>query len=97
MERWDAYVQTLDGRRDTYHLAVMTGRVTGHLDLLLLGAVDSVPSHGYGVITALRGRSGGAFDLTEGSVYPALQRLENAALLTSEWHRWPAGGGASTP
>lgn len=60
-------------------------RVTGHLDLLLLGAVGASPSHGYGVINALRERSGGAFDLTEGSVYPALHRLEGAALLTSEW------------
>lgn len=60
-------------------------RVTGQLDLLLLGTVGAEPAHGYGVITALRERSGGAFDLTEGSVYPALHRLEGAGLLASEW------------
>lgn len=62
-----------------------TERVTGHLDLLLLGTVHAQPSHGYGVITALRDRSDGAFDLTEGSVYPALHRLEAAGLLASRW------------
>ena len=60
-------------------------RVTGQLDLLLLGILHAAPAHGYGVITALRERSGGAFDLTEGSVYPALHRLEAAGLLASSW------------
>lgn len=65
-------------------------RVTGQLDLLLLGTLHAAPAHGYGVITALRERSGGAFDLTEGSVYPALHRLEAAGLLSSSWA--PVGG-----
>ena len=49
----------------------------GHLDLLLLTTLrDDGPAHGYAVITRLRTRSEGAFDLPEGTVYPALQRLE---------------------
>lgn len=43
------------------------------------------PSHGYAVIEQLKARSGGALDLPEGTVYPALHRLERDALLESEW------------
>lgn len=61
-------------------------RIKGHLDLLLLGILSQAPGHGYAVITALRERTDGSLDLTEGAVYPALHRLEDAGLLTSEWH-----------
>jgi PadR family transcriptional regulator, regulatory protein PadR len=57
----------------------------GHLDLLLLATVEREPLHGYGVVEALRDRSRGAFDLAEGTVYPALYRLERAGLLESAW------------
>ena len=57
----------------------------GHLDLLLLGILNRSPGHGYAVITALREQSQGTLDLTEGAVYPALHRLEDIGLLTSEW------------
>jgi PadR family transcriptional regulator, regulatory protein PadR len=62
----------------------------GHLDLLVLSALESGPLHGYVLIGELRQRSEGAFDLPEGTVYPALHRLERAGLLTS---RWMAAGG----
>ncbi|MDQ2747944.1 MAG: helix-turn-helix transcriptional regulator [Pseudonocardiales bacterium] len=62
-----------------------TERVKGHLDLILLGTLSHSPGHGYAVITALRERTDGALDLTEGSVYPALHRLEDLGLLTSQW------------
>jgi PadR family transcriptional regulator PadR len=42
-------------------------------------------SHGYAVITALREHGSGQFDLAEGSVYPALHRLEARGLLDSTW------------
>jgi PadR family transcriptional regulator, regulatory protein PadR len=57
----------------------------GHLDLLLLAVLADGATHGYGVIDELRNRSGEEFDLPEGTVYPALHRLEKAALLESEW------------
>jgi transcriptional regulator len=57
----------------------------GHLDLLLLAAVQSEPAHGYAIAERLRGRSNGAFDLAEGTLYPALHRLERAGLLASRW------------
>ena len=60
-------------------------RASGHLDGLLLAVLASEPAHGYAVITELRLRSGGEFDMSEGSVYPALHRLERAGLLESRW------------
>ncbi len=61
--------------------------VRGHLDLLLLQVLSAGPAHGYAVITSLRQRSDGMFDLPEGTVYPALHRLEAAGLLASDWAR----------
>ena len=57
----------------------------GHLETLLLAALDEAPSHGYAVIESLRERSYGQFDLPEGTVYPALHRLERDGLLESDW------------
>src|SRR6476619_22657 len=57
----------------------------GHLDGLLLSMLEPGPIHGYAVIELLRARSHGAFDLPEGTVYPALHRLERAGLVGSEW------------
>ena len=62
-------------------------RLKGNLDLLLLSVVSSGPAHGYAIISALRDRSGGTFDLPEGTIYPALHRLEDAGLLVSTWDR----------
>jgi PadR family transcriptional regulator, regulatory protein PadR len=60
-------------------------RLKGHLDLLLLAVLAAGPGHGYAIISALRERSAGTFDLPEGTVYPALHRLEDAGLLASSW------------
>jgi PadR family transcriptional regulator PadR len=57
----------------------------GHLDLLLLAAVQARPAHGYALVETLRTRSNGAFNLPEGTLYPALHRLERAGLLASRW------------
>lgn len=57
----------------------------GHLETLLLAALEAAPSHGYAVIESLRERSAGQFDLPEGTVYPALHRLERGGLIESEW------------
>ena len=57
----------------------------GHLDLLILAVLLRGPLHGYAVIEELRARSGDVFDLPEGTVYPALHRLEKAGLLASSW------------
>src|SRR5437588_2865373 len=57
----------------------------GHLDGLILAVLAAGPLHGYAVIVELRRRSGGELDLPEGTVYPALHRLERGGLLSSSW------------
>jgi DNA-binding PadR family transcriptional regulator len=57
----------------------------GHLDLLVLAVLADGPLHGYAVIEHLRERSGDAFDLPEGTVYPVLHRLAGAGLLVGDW------------
>lgn len=57
----------------------------GHLDSLILAVVAREPLHGYAIIEELKLRSGGALALPEGTVYPALHRLEEAGLLSSSW------------
>ena len=57
----------------------------GHLDALILAVVASGPLHGYAIIEELKRRSAGSLDLAEGTVYPALHRLESGGLLVSSW------------
>jgi transcriptional regulator len=57
----------------------------GHLDLLLLAVIQRGPLHGYGVVERLRDDSDEAFALPEGTIYPALHRLESSGVLTSRW------------
>ena len=57
----------------------------GTLDVLILKAVVWGPIHGYGITNLLRRQSGHALWLEEGTLYPALWRLENKGLLDSEW------------
>jgi PadR family transcriptional regulator PadR len=62
---------------------MVTAHVKGSLDLLLMGVLRRGPTHGYAIIAALRERSDGEFDLAEGTIYPALHRLERAGLVAS--------------
>lgn len=55
----------------------------GHLDPLLLAILEAGPSYGYAIIDELRNRSDGTFDLPEGTVYPALHRLERERYVES--------------
>jgi PadR family transcriptional regulator PadR len=57
----------------------------GHLDMIVLAALAGGPAHGYAIIEEIRRRSGEAFDLPEGTVYPVLHRLEQAGMLASRW------------
>ncbi|MGA7096502.1 MAG: helix-turn-helix transcriptional regulator [Acidimicrobiia bacterium] len=63
----------------------MAERIHGHLDLLILSVVSTGPKHGYAIISELSKMSGGRFELPEGTVYPALHRLERRGLLESFW------------
>ena len=60
-------------------------QLKGHLDLLLLSVLADGPAHGYAIIGELQERSAQELTLPEGTVYPALHRLEEAGLLRSHW------------
>jgi PadR family transcriptional regulator PadR len=57
----------------------------GTLDMLILKAVSLKPLHGYGVLVRIRQISKDALEIPQGSLYPALYRLENRDLITAEW------------
>jgi DNA-binding PadR family transcriptional regulator len=57
----------------------------GHLDGMLLAALDEGPRHGYAIRKAMLDGSAGRIDLPTGTVYPALHRLERAGLIRSRW------------
>lgn len=59
---------------------------SGHLDMLLLAAVQARPMHGYAIIEHVRQTSAGQFDYAEGTIYPALRQLEDDGLVASRWH-----------
>src|SRR5260370_12833585 len=59
--------------------------VQGTLDMLILKAVSLGGLHGYGVLLRLQQLTGGQLRIQQGSLYPALYRLERQGLITSEW------------
>jgi PadR family transcriptional regulator len=62
-----------------------TGLLPGTLDLLILKAVSLGKLHGYGVLLRIQQISGGALQIQQGALYPALYRLEQQELIDSEW------------
>lgn len=59
----------------------------GTLDLLILKAISLGEVHGYGVLLRIERISGGALEIQQGALYPALYRLEHQGLIESEWGR----------
>ena len=59
----------------------------GTVDMLILKSVALKPLHGYGVLQRIKQISGDAIDLPQGSLYPALYRLEHQGLIEAEWGR----------
>ena len=57
----------------------------GHLEMIVMAALAAGPAHGYAIIQTIHGRSAGEFELTEGTIYPVLHRLELAGQLDSHW------------
>ena len=57
----------------------------GTLDMLILKAVSLKPLHGYGVLLRIQQISGNALQVPQGSLYPALYRLEHQELISAEW------------
>lgn len=57
----------------------------GTLDMLILKAVSLAPMHGYGILLRIQQCSNDSLLIQQGSLYPAVYRLEHQGLLTSEW------------
>jgi transcriptional regulator len=57
----------------------------GTLDLLILKTLDSSPTHGWGISQRIQQSSKGFLDVNQGSIYPALQRLEQRGWIQSQW------------
>jgi transcriptional regulator len=62
-----------------------TDLLPGTLDMLILKAVSLKPLHGYGVLLRIKQISGDALDIPQGSLYPALYRLEHQGLISAKW------------
>ena len=62
-----------------------TDLLQGTLDLLILKAISLGPLHGYGVLLRIQQISGEELVIQQGSLYPALYRLEHQGAITSEW------------
>ena len=62
-----------------------TELLPGLLDMLILKAISLGPLHGYGVLLRIQQISREALQITQGSLYPALYRLEHQGLIVSDW------------
>jgi transcriptional regulator len=63
----------------------------GTLDLLILRVVALEPLHGYGIVRRIEQMSGEALQIRQGSLYPALYRLEQRGLLSADWKTAESG------
>ena len=62
-----------------------TDALRGSLDLLILKTLSLAPMHGWGISQRVQQISKGVLEVNQGSLYPALQRLEKDGLVTSDW------------
>ena len=63
----------------------------GNTDLLLLRLISYQPTYGYKIIKELQTRSNGYFQFKEGTLYPALHRMEKEGLIEGNWRKLPNG------
>jgi PadR family transcriptional regulator, regulatory protein PadR len=63
----------------------------GSTDSLLLSLISSEPMYGYQIIKEIEKRSNGYFQFKEGTLYPALHRLEKSGLVNGNWQKLPNG------
>ena len=66
-------------------LRPQTDALRGSLDLLVLKTLSLTPMHGWGISQRVQQVSDGVLEVNQGSLYPALQRLEKQGLITSDW------------
>jgi transcriptional regulator len=66
-------------------LRPQTDALRGSIDLLILKTLSLAPMHGWGIGHRVQQLSTGVLEVNQGSLYPALQRLEKGGLITSRW------------
>src|SRR3954471_5877775 len=66
-------------------IKAQTDALRGSLDLLVLKTLSLTPMHGWGISLRIQQLSKGALEVNQGSLYPALQRLEKSGLIDSDW------------
>jgi PadR family transcriptional regulator PadR len=71
--------------------AIGGDQLRGHLETMVLSVLESGAAHGFEIWRRLEEAGGGALRLKEGSLYPALYRLEEAGLIRSTWQEGDAG------
>jgi PadR family transcriptional regulator PadR len=64
----------------------------GSIDILLLSELNRCDSYGYEIVKNLKQRSNNFYDMSEGTLYPALRRLENKGFVESYWGESNDGG-----
>ncbi len=72
-------------------MATRRDLVKGSSNSLLLSLLEQQPMYGYQIVKELEARSQGYFKFKEGTLYPALHRLEKSGLITSRWQTLPNG------
>jgi DNA-binding PadR family transcriptional regulator len=72
-------------------MATRQDMMKGNIDSLLLCLISQQPMYGYQIMRELDGRSHGYFRFKEGTLYPALHRLEKSGLVLGKWHTLPGG------
>jgi len=65
--------------------------IANNIDSLLLSLLSEQPLYGYRILKELEGRSQGYFKFKEGTLYPALHRLEKSGLIEGKWQALPSG------
>lgn len=70
---------------ETTQITETTELLPGTLDMLVLKAVSLQPLHGYGLLQRIHQISGGALQIPQGSIYPAVYRLEHQGLIAGDW------------
>jgi transcriptional regulator len=63
----------------------MAENLQGSLELLVLKSLDLAPNHGFGIAQHVADASGGLLHIEEGSLYPALHRMEREKLVAASW------------
>ncbi len=66
-------------------------KLRGHLETIVLSSLESGPAHGLAIIQRLEAAGSGALRMKEGSLYPALYRMEQAGLIAAKWEENTGG------